>query len=493
MNKPPIVTILGHVDHGKTTLLEFLLRTYSNFQKSIINKEAGGITQKVRAFEITYNNQKITFIDTPGHEAFMGLRDRGAQIADIAILIIAADEGIKPQTKESIDLLLVYKIPFIVVLNKADKPNVDFQKVKQQLSEVGVMTEDWGGDITCVEISALNGSGISDLLEMVLLVSEMKELKFDPEKSAEGYILEAIKDNKKGILASVILQNGNLKTGDLIATSSTFGKIKFIEDSFGVKKDKVVACEPVIIGGFNLLPNAGETFIISNESSLVKSQENLVAKEILVREKFIISPEGDLSAEELNKDGYSLIIRADHIGSLEAIENILQKLSTEKKIKLKIIKADLGQITSEDIRLLKDTSSIAVVFNIKNQKEIMDNIKHSGIKFLESEVIYELEESLKEIIEEKEKFGEVKCELEVLAVFNKIFEKKTIGGEVKFGHLRKRDKILIKRGMEILGKGKILSIEKNKNIVDSVEQGSLCGLVIETNVEIEIGDKIVAR
>lgn len=491
--KPPIVSILGHVDHGKTTLLEFFLRTYSDFQKSLTAKEAGGITQKVRAFEITYKDSKITFIDTPGHEAFMGLRNRGAQVADVAILIVAVDEGVKPQTKESIDLLLAYKIPFIVALNKFDKPNLDSQKVMQQLSDSGVLVESWGGEVPSVEISALNGYGVDDLLEMILLVSDMKELKFDSEKAAEGFILEAIKNPQKGILASIIIQNGTIKTENFIITSSTYGKVKFMEDSFGNRIEKAIASEPVIISGFHSLPQAGETFQVGDELSIQKIQDNLSAKEKLIKQKFIISPAERLTPEALAKEGYNLIIRADHIGSLEALENILQKLSIEKNLKLKIVKADLGSITTEDTRFAKDTNSTIISFNVKNQKEILDNIKHSEIQFLESEIIYELEEKLKGLIEEKEKFGEVKGELEVLAVFNKAPGKKTIGGETKFGTLRKHNKILILKGEEIKGRGKILNIEKNKNPADFVEAGALCGLIIETQIEIESGDKIVVQ
>lgn len=493
--KPPIVTILGHVDHGKTTLLEFILKKHSDFRSSLTAKEAGGITQKVRAFEITFEHNKITFIDTPGHEIFTSLRDRGAQIADMAILIIAADEGVKPQTKESLDLLEAYKIPFIVALNKIDRPSAASDKVKQQLADLGVMVEGWGGEVPCVEISALQGQGVADLLELIVLLRELKELQFEPDKPAEGFVLEALKHPRKGSLVTLVIQNGTLKINDFVATASASGKLRFIEDTFGAKPETVTASTPVVVNGFETLPVAGEIFKATSATQLDEVRKDLQAREVLFKQKVLI-PGGESSGD------FNLIIRADHLGTLEALENIFKKLSEVKKIKLSIIRADLGPITTEDIKFAQDANCIILSFGVKNQREILENLRHLRIKFIESDIIYELEEKLGQLIETEEKFGQIKGELEVLAMFTKTPTKKTIGGEVKFGFLRRHNKILITRSAsgaigesleKVIGHGKILSLEKNKILTEMIEAGNLCGLVIEASSDIEVGDKIIVQ
>ncbi|MGC8981402.1 MAG: translation initiation factor IF-2 [Minisyncoccia bacterium] len=474
--RPPIIVVLGHVDHGKSTLLDYIQNT------KIVEKEAGGITQKVSAYEIEFKGEKITFIDTPGHEAFSKLRERGAKIADIGILVVAGDEGVMPQTIESIKYLKSYNIPFIVAINKIDRPNANPEKVKKELSENEVIVEEWGGNVPCVNISALKGEGIDDLLEIILIMADILDLKYDEDKKGEGYILETSKDPKRGILVGGIVVDGKVSIGDYIVTASSYGKIRFLEDSFGKKLDYAYPSRPILISGFESLPNPGENFKIVEKDEIETIKKELEDKERGYEKKIIIStqePTGDIN----------IILRGDHLGSLEALSKIFEKVSKDLNKNIKIIKSDLGPITTDDIKLAKESGAILVAFNVKNQKNIYEEIKNLNLKLIESNVIYEIENILKDLKEEKE--GEiVKGRLEVLGIFNKTATKKTIGGKVLAGKLRLNNRVLIKRGEAIIGRGKILSLEKNKVPVEEVLENELCGLIVETNIDFELNDII---
>jgi len=476
--RPPIVTIFGHIDHGKTTLLD----TIQNIK--ITEKEAGGITQKVSAYEIEYKGEKITFIDTPGHAAFEKLREKGAKIADIAILIIAADEGIKPQTIESLELIKKHNLPFIVAINKIDKPNANPEKIKKELSDLGVIVEDWGGDIPAVNISALKNIGIDDLLELILIMAEMLELKYDENKNGEGYILETIKDPKRGILAGCIVLDGKVNLGDYIITSSSYGKIKFIENPFGKPLKYAEPSSPILLGNFENLPIAGELFKIGNKDSIEAIKEELKEAELSFRKPIIIEvPEATMEI--------SLIIKADLIGSLEGIEKLLRKIAEEQKMNIKIIKRDLGIVTTEDLKLAKNTNSIIISFNLKNPKSIYEEIQTLNVQLIDVKIIYELEDILNEIVQIKKTRSSEKGKLEVLAKFSKTSTKKTIGGKVIFGKVSLNDRVLILRENSIIGRGKVISLEANKVPVKEVTEGNLCGLIINTKTDIEIGDILI--
>lgn len=476
--RPPIVTIFGHIDHGKTTLLDTIQNT------KITEEEAGGITQKVSAYEIEYKGEKITFIDTPGHAAFEKLREKGAKVADIAILIIAADEGVKPQTIESLELIKKHNLPFIVAINKIDKPNANPEKVKKELSDLGVIVEDWGGDVPSVNISALKGIGIDDLLEIILIMAEMLELKYDENKNGEGYILETIKDPKRGILAGCIVLDGKIKIGDYIITSSSYGKIKFIENPFGKPLKVAEPSSPILVGTFETLPIAGELFKIGDKNQIESIKEELQEIELSFRKPIVIEP------PEKTFEIF-LIIKADLVGSLEGIEKLLRKIAEEQKIGIKIIKRDLGIVTTEDLKLAKDTNSIIISFNLKNPKAIYEEVKTLNLKLVDVKVIYELEEILNELVQIKKTESPEKGKLEVLATFSKTSTKKTIGGKVILGKVSLNDRVLIIRDNSIVGKGKVISLESNKLPVKEVLEGNLCGLIINTKTDIEIGDILV--
>ena len=478
--RPPIVTILGHIDHGKTTLLDTIQNT------KITEKEAGGITQKVSAYEIEYKGEKITFIDTPGHEAFNKLREKGAKVADIAILIVAADEGVKPQTIESIEHIKKTGLPFIVAINKIDKPNANPDKVKKELSELGILVEDWGGNVPCVNISALKGINIDELLDMILILAELLELKYDESKKGEGYILESMKDQKRGILAGCIVLDGTLKVGDYIITSSSYGKIKFIETPFGKKLEKAVPSMPVLIGSFEELPLAGEIFRTGEKDEVEKIKRELEEIELAFSKPVLIGNE--------NADfEIPLIIKADLIGSIEGILNLLEKISLQKNVKFKVIKKDIGVVTIDNLNLAKESKALIISFNLKNPKTIHEEAKNLGVKLLEINVIYELEELMEDIIEIQRKESQEKGKLEVLATFSKTSNKKTIGGKVISGRIALNDRVLILREEAIIGRGKIISLESNKIPTKEVLEGNLCGLIVQTKTDINVNDILIVQ
>ncbi|MCS7183747.1 MAG: GTP-binding protein [Patescibacteria group bacterium] len=476
--RPPIVIILGHIDHGKSTLLDTIQKT------KIVDQEIGGITQKVRAYEIIYKDEKITFIDTPGHEAFFKLREKGSQIADIAILIIAADEGIKPQTKECLNYIVQNNLPFIIAINKIDKPNARPEIVKKQLAELNFLVEEWGGQIPAMEISAAKNINIDQLLDLILLLAEILELKYDENKKGEGYVLEVMKDSKKGLLVLGILIDGVLKVGDYLTTSTAGGKVKFLENIFNQRIDQSYPSSPVIINGFEKLPQAGEIFRVIEKDELEKTKKELLEKEIAWKKQIVFN--NHETTINLN-----LIIKTDLVGSLEAIEYLLEKLSKEFKINIKIVKADVGQITTDDLKLAKQTDSILISFNLNLTTTIYEEIKNLNLILIEAKIIYEIEEKLKDLIEVKEEEVTHKGELEILALFSKSSQKQTIGGRVINGKLRLNDKFLIIRGGVTIGKGKIISLEKNKVKVDEINEGEICGLIVQTKNDIIIGDHLL--
>jgi translation initiation factor IF-2 len=322
IKKPPIVTILGHVDHGKTSLLDYIRKT------NVASLEAGGITQKIGAYEIEFKGEKITFIDTPGHEAFTKLRERGSKIADLAILVVAADEGVKPQTKESLEFLKAFNIPFIVALNKIDKKEADPERVLGELTEIGVIPEKWGGETPIIYTSAKTGEGVDELLETIIILRDLYDIKTEDEGNAEGYILEVFKDPKRGILASLIINKGKLKFGDFLVTASSYGKVRILEDDLGNKIKEAKPSKPVLVGNFEALPSAGEEFRVISEEEKEKVQKILQEKEKEYFKKFIF-----VSSE--SRGDINLIVRADHIGSLEALDKVLQNLAERLQINIK--------------------------------------------------------------------------------------------------------------------------------------------------------------
>ena len=469
MPRPPIVVIIGHVDHGKTTLLDYIRKT------NVAAKEAGGITQSTGAYEIIHNDKKITFIDTPGHEAFFKMRERGAKVADLAILVVAADDGVKPQTKESIDILNSTKTPFVVAINKIDKPNTDIEKTKNDLMANGVLLEGYGGHISWQAISAKTGQGIDELLDLILLTAEMENLTYDPKAKASGIIIEAKTNPQKGIVISAIVKNGALKIGDFISTPTVAGKIKVLEDFLGNRVEKLIPSSPVLISGFDNLPQVGEEFT-SSDIDLANS----------VSPKIEIKPEKQTIDRALS---LNLIIKADVAGSLEALSGIIKNLKY-KNANFNILSESVGEITDGDIKAATPTNAVIIGFKTKINKIAENLAKVQSVKIIVSEIIYELIEAIENEIKLKEKplpLGEI----EILKIFNQKGKKQLIGGRVVSGAIKNNIRLKIVRNNEEIGTGKILNLKHQKTEINEAKEGQEFGLIFESDITINEKDRLI--
>ncbi|MDD4662083.1 MAG: translation initiation factor IF-2 [Candidatus Pacebacteria bacterium] len=470
--RPPVVVVLGHIDHGKTSLLMAI----KDFR--VLNKESGGITQHVGAYQIEYNNQKITFIDTPGHESFSAIRSRGAKAADIGILVIDACEGIKKQTKEAIKHIKESGIIPIVALNKIDKENANPEKVKQELLAEDIWVESLGGKVPSVEVSAKTKQGIDSLLEIILLIAEIENIEAVSNGKGEAVVIESRLDAKKGPTATAIITEGLFERGDFIGTSSVTGKIKTFEDFNGKNIAKACPGDPVSISGFSEVPSVGE--IIKVYSSFDESNKNIKPKEILIKNPII--KEGD---KVLN-----LVIKTDVIGSLEGILEILKTIPQDK-VKINILKAEVGDVNEKDVKLAKTSNAPLVAFRVKIDKIAESIIQNTKIDLYNFDIIYDLAKSIRELMDiilvaEKERIdvGEV----DVLAIFRTEKEKQIVGGKVISGQVEKGLKVEIFRDNEKLGEGKVIGLENAKKKVDIVHKDSEAGILYQGKIRVEEGD-----
>lgn len=478
-SRPPIVVVLGHVDHGKTTLLDTIRKT------NVVEKEAGGITQHIGAYQVEHSGKKITFIDTPGHEAFSQMRSRGAKVADIAILVIAAEEGVKPQTKEVISYIKKGKIPVIVALNKTDKPQANPEKVVGELEKEKLVVEERGGKVPAVKISAKEGTGIEELLEMILLVAEMEELKADIEKPGHGVVVESYLDSKRGATATLLVMEGILKNSQWIACGSTYGKIRILEDFQGKRIEQAKPSFPVIVIGLNDVPIVGERF------SVVESENE--AKSSIVETKPDLSAEAQREeAEDLGEEAktLNLILKTDVQGSLEAIEDNLKKIDLQG-IGLNILKTEVSEISESDVKTAYPANALIIGFRVKVPTDILNLAKRSGIKIRNYEVIYELFEGIKKeagkLLEPeitKEDLGKLK----VLAIFRREKSRMIVGGKVIEGKLINKALLDVMRNEEKIASGKITQLQHNKKDVGEVEKGREAGILYEGEPVIEEDD-----
>ena len=344
-SRPPIVAVLGHVDHGKTTLLDSIRKT------NVVAREHGGITQHIGAYQVDYKGEKITFIDTPGHAAFSKMRSRGAQVTDLVVLVIAADDGIKPQTKESLAHIKQVNVPFLVAINKTDLPQASTDMVKSQLAENNVLVEDYGGDIVCVEVSAKQQKGIDDLLEMIILLSKMGDLKANPFGVFDGVVIDSKLDSQKGPLATVLVKNGTLEIGDKIFADDCMGSVKLMVDEFGKKANKAEPSKPIEVLGFKAVPSVG---------AKVEKKQRFNSDEKIINQKVELKTD-DLEENKQSEDGVKIILKTDTVGSLEAIKANLPK-------EVVIISAETGQINESDILLAQSTKADILGFNVKSSE-----------------------------------------------------------------------------------------------------------------------------
>lgn len=477
-SRPPVVVILGHVDSGKTSILDFIRKT------KVVEKESGGITQHIGAYQIEHQGQKITFIDTPGHEAFSAMRYRGSKVADIAILVVDAEEGVKPQTKEAISHIKKAGIPIIVVINKIDKPGADSEKAKRGLSQEGVTVESMGGKIPSIQTSAKTGQGMDQLLELIILVAEMEELRGDITKPGEGVVIESYLDNQRGPTATLLLRDGVLKQGDLVGTASTFGKIKILENFQGTPLKQAFASTPCIVIGFEDVPRIGEKFQIHPD---IQSAEEFIKK------KERKTGGGTVFFVEQGEKILNLILKADVLGSLEAIERVFKDLSHEK-VKLRILKSETGDVQESDIKTAKAGLAKILAFRVKVNPRVASFAERENIKIMNFDVIYELAQKVRQIMEKAMVARIVRVDLgkvKVLVIFRTEKARQIIGGRVFEGEVKKGALLEVFRKEEFLGKGKLITLQKNKKDSERVIKGEECGILYQGDVKIEEGDILV--
>lgn len=462
--RPPVVVVLGHVDHGKTSLLDYIRKT------RVADREAGGITQSVGAYEIIHGGERMTFIDTPGHEAFKAMRMRGAAIADIAVLVVSADDGPKPQTMESVKILEESNTPYVVAVTKIDSPRADVDKVKNDLMSIGVFLEGYGGSVSWQGVSSKTGEGVSDLLDFILLLAEVSDLKYDESAEARGYVIESRKDSRKGNLASLILKNGTLKIGDDIKTISTSGKIRILEDFAGNSVKELQPSAPAVVIGFETLPTVGEEFAVG----ITDISEFLVQQKQVKREGEKI-PEGATVIPA--------ILKSDVSGALEVLKDVLIG-------KVKIIDASTGDITDGDIKSAIASGASIISFRTKfNSKLIEAFAKNQNIRVFSSDIIYELVEEIEKYIESIS-VPLVGGRLEVLAVFGKKDDKQVVGGRVVEGEIKMGKRVEIRRRGMLIGEGKIINLQMNKIDAKEVPSGNECGLLMDSLATIKVGDEL---
>ena len=475
ISRPPVVVVLGHIDHGKTSLL-MAIREFN-----ILEKESGGITQHVGAYQIEHNQKKITFIDTPGHESFSAIRGRGSKLADIAVLVIDAGEGVKKQTKEAITHIKNAKLTTIVALNKMDKPGANPEMVKQQLSKEEILVESWGGQVPTIEMSAKTGQGITDLLDMILLVSEVEDLKAETGVLSEGTIIEAYLDPKKGPTATVLVENGTLKQGDIIGTDFVVGKVKNLGDFLQKEIKEANPSDPAVIIGFESVPMVGEKFHAF--SSHEEAMANLKKKEVK-NNTFEFDP---------NKKYLNLIIKGDAQGSLEGIEEVL-KILPQENVCIRMVRSEVGDITEQDVKMAKTSEAVIIAFRVKKDKVAEISAENNKVKVYEFNIIYELAQKVRELMERKLTKEKERIELgkiEVLAIFRTEKNRQIVGGDVTEGEVQKGASLEIYRGEEKIGHGRIIELQSNKKDFDVVKKGKECGILYQGSERIKEGDTLV--
>lgn len=490
--RPPVVTVMGHVDHGKTTLLDTIRKT------NVAEKEAGGITQKIGASVVERGGKKIVFIDTPGHEAFTKMRARGAQVTDIAVLVVAADDGVKPQTIEAVNHAKAAGVPIIVAINKIDKPNANVEKTKRELSEIGLIPEEWGGDTICVEVSAKRGTGVDELLDMIIFLAEYLELKAEVNVPAEGYIIESRLDKGKGPVASAIIKKGVLRRGDIILTKTSYGRVRAMLDDKGRQVNEAGPSMPVEIIGLNSLPEAGDSFkVVSTEKEAKEAVEayfeELKEKKLSVKPRKITLEEFLKQAKEEETKELRLVIKTNAQGELDALIPILERLSTEE-IKVKCIHGGIGNINENDVMLASASEAIIIGFNVKAEPNAKQEAEREGVQIRLYQIIYDVEEDIKAamigMLEPKHEevfLGRA----EVRAVF-KVKGGKVAGCYVLDGSIVRNANVRIKRKDTVIYEGKISSLKRFKDDVREVAKDYECGIGVEGFSDFEVGDIIEA-
>jgi translation initiation factor IF-2 len=488
--RPPVVTIMGHVDHGKTMLLDSIRKT------NVMGGEAGGITQHIGAYDVELENGHVVFIDTPGHEAFTAMRARGAQVTDVVVLVVAADDGMMPQTKEAIDHARAAKVPMVVAINKMDKPTANSEKVKKDLSEYGLVPEQWGGNTLFAEVSAKQKTGIKELLDLVLLQAEVLELRANPDKPARGVIVESKLDKGRGPVATLLVQEGTLKTGDAFIAGSHYGRVRAMLNDKGQKIDKAPPSIPVEVVGFTDIPEAGETFIVVSEERMAKQisvyrQEKMREKELSKLSKVSLEELYDKikkgEVKELN-----VIIKADVQGSIEAVKEALKKLSTDA-VKVNILHDAVGGITETDVNLASASNAIIIGFNVRPGVKAQSLAEQERVDLRTYSVIYDAITDIKNAMEglmEPTYKEHILGRAQVIQLFN-IRKVGTVAGSVVVdGKVVKGSHVRLLRDNVVVYDGRISSLKRFKDDMKDCNQGLECGIGIENFNDIKLGDVI---
>ena len=486
--RPPIVTVMGHVDHGKTSLLDKIRKT------DVVSGEAGGITQAIGAYQVSYNDKKITFIDTPGHEAFTEMRARGASVTDIVIIIVAADDGVKPQTKEAIDHAKAAKVPIIVAINKIDKPEANIERVMTELSEYGLTPEAWGGDTIFNNISCKTGEGIDKLLENIILVSEMEDYEANPSRYAVGTVIESKLDKKIGVVATVLVQNGTLRLGDPVVVGTSCGKVRSLKDDKGKELTEASPSMPVEITGLSEVPSAGDRFMAFETEKQAKN----VAEKRKIRARQKDTNRSGMSLDDLfgaikaGAKEISVVLKADVNGSLEAIKQSLAKINIDG-VKVDVIRGGVGAITESDVVLAHASNAIIIGFNVRPSSSVIDSAKEYSVDIKVYDVIYkmieDIENAMKGLLDpvyEEVVIGEV--EVRQLFRFSKIGI--IAGSYVKTGIVKNGANARVIRDGIVVATTKIKSLQREKDQVKEVAKGMECGITLENFQDIKENDII---
>ncbi|WP_422486799.1 translation initiation factor IF-2 [Gudongella sp. DL1XJH-153] len=492
MPKPPVVTVMGHVDHGKTSLLDAIRHT------NVTDKEAGGITQHIGAYAVNINNKKIVFLDTPGHEAFTSMRARGASVTDVAILVVAADDGVMPQTVEAISHAKAAGVPIIVAINKMDKPDANPDRVKQELSDNGLVPEDWGGDTIIVPVSAIKRTGIEDLLEMILLVADMQELKANPNRRAVGTIIEAQLDKGKGPLATVLVQKGTLNVGDMVVSGTASGRIRAMLDEKGKNVKKATPSIPVMILGLSEVPNAGDMlFAVENEKAArnIAGERKDEIREAQMKQSSKVSLDDLFEKIKLGEiKDLNIIVKGDVRGSIEALSQSLNKLDTEE-VRVNLIHGGVGGITESDIMLASASNAIVIGFNVRPNLNAIEVAKNEDVDIRTYRIIYEAIEDIQAAVKGMHApkiVEEILGRAQVRATF-RLPNGNTIAGiYVVSGKITRNANIRLLRDDVVVFDGSVSSLKRFKDDAREVLTGFEAGLGLENYNDIKEGDNLEA-
>ncbi len=485
VERPPVVAVMGHIDHGKSTLLDYIRKT------NIVDKEAGGITQHISAYEVVHKDEngkdkKITFLDTPGHEAFSKMRERGAKIADIAILVVSAEDGVKPQTVEAYKAIAESNTPFVVAINKIDKAGADIERTKMNLAEHEIYLENYGGKVPFAPISAKTGEGIDNLLSLILILAELENFEGDAKENASGFVLESNMDSKRGIQATLIIKNGSLKKGMHVVSEDSICGTRIIENFLGKMINEASFSSPVRLIGFDKMPKSGSIFqAFENKKDAENFAQNWKIENT--------GPNKD-KQEESNKKIIPIILKADAYGGLEAIEKEIGKITSESA-EFKIVGKGVGPISESDVKNAggKEQKAIIVGFHVKIDKNATEIAEKMDLKLSTFDIIYKMTDFLKEEMESRRprvESVETTGKAKIIKSFSQTKERQIVGGKVVEGNIGLNQNVKIMRRDFEIGQGKIVNLEKGKTKTSTVEEGTEFGMMIESKTEIVAGDVV---